>query len=136
MHKRYSEYVMLLITTITNLYERSGNEGKCADLSIQRASYGFPPIYSLSLKGAVNNYIYGKGGIQFAELFFEYNEKEDFTSSTPLTGTYLLAFTAKSLEGVYCYLTCRILLKRFKEYSNIAEYELDNNVKSLMVKGA
>jgi CRISPR/Cas system CMR subunit Cmr4 (Cas7 group RAMP superfamily) len=136
MHKKYSEYDILLIMTITNLCERSGNEGENADLSIQRASYGFPPIYSLSLKGAVKNYIYGKGGKQFAELFFESGEKEDFTSPTASTGTYLLAFIVRSLEGAYCYLTCRILLKRFKEYSNIAEYELDNNVKSLVVKGA
>jgi len=58
-----------------------------------------------------------------------------FTSPTASTGTYLLALTARSLESVYCYLNCTILLKRFKGYSNIAEYELNNNVKSLMVKG-
>jgi CRISPR/Cas system CMR subunit Cmr4 (Cas7 group RAMP superfamily) len=135
MRKKYSEQDMLLITTITNLYKRSGNEGEGADLSIQRVCYGFPPIYPLSLKGAVKNYIYGKGGKQFAELFFESDEKEDFTSPTASTGTYLLAITARSLEGAHCYLTCTILLKRFKGYSNIAEYELDNNIKSLMVKG-
>jgi CRISPR-associated protein Cmr4 len=131
---KYSAHDVVLITAITNLHVGTGRGGEVVDLPIQRDSYGFPTIYSSSLKGAIKSYIYSKDG-QFAEILFGLDESGEFASPVALTDAYLLVFPARSLKGVYCYLTCPLLLKRFKEYANMVGYKLDNDVKSLIEEG-
>jgi CRISPR-associated protein Cmr4 len=134
MQGRYYASDILLITAITNLHVGTGRGGEVVDLPIQRDSYGFPTIYSSSLKGAIKSYIYNNDG-QFAEILFGPDGSGEFASPVALTDAYLLAFPSRSLKGVYCYLTCPLLLKRFKEYTDMIGYKLDNDIKSLIEEG-
>ena len=135
MFGKYSAYDILLIKTITNLHVGTGKGSEVVDLPIQRDNYGFPTIYSSSLKGAIKSYIYFKEGKSIAELLFGPDESGEFASTVALTDAYLLAFPARSLRGVYCYLTCPLLLRRFKEYADMVKYELDNEIKKLIEEG-
>lgn len=135
MFGKYSAYDILLIKTITNLHVGTGKGSEVVDLPIQRDNYGFPTIYSSSLKGAIKSYIYFKEGKSIAELLFGPDESGEFASTVALTDAYLLAFPARSLRGVYCYLTCPLLLRRFKEYADMVKYELDDEIKKLIEEG-
>jgi CRISPR-associated protein Cmr4 len=120
MWKGYYENAdLIFIKAITNLHVGTGKGGETVDLPIQRDSFGFPMIYSSSLKGAIKSYIYHKYNNEIAEMLLGPDEAGDFASPVSITDAYLLAFPARSLKGVYCYLTCPFLLKRFKEYLGI-----------------
>jgi len=115
----YEDVDLAFIKAITNLHVGSGKSGEAVDLPIQRDSFGFPVIYASSLKGAIKSYIYRKYNKDAAEVLLGPDEAGDFASPISITDAYLLAFPARSLKGVYCYLTCPFLLKRFKEYLEI-----------------
>jgi len=115
----YEKVDLLFIKAVTNLHIGAGKSGEIVDLPVQRDSFGFPVIYSSSLKGAIKSYIYHRNGKEVAEILLGPDEAGDFTSSISLTDAYLLTFPARSLKGVYCYLTCPFLLKRFKEHLKI-----------------
>jgi CRISPR-associated protein Cmr4 len=119
----YEDADLVFIKTITNLHVGSGKGGEAVDLPIQRDSFGFPVIYSSSLKGAIKSYIYRKYNRDIAEVLLGPDEAGDFASPISITDAYLLVFPARSLKGVYCYLTCPFLLKRFKEYLEIVGIE-------------
>jgi CRISPR-associated RAMP protein, Cmr4 family len=132
---KYSAYDIFLIKTKTNLHVGTGKGGEIVDLPIQRDSYGFPTIYSSSLKGAIKSYIHFKDGNKIAELLFGSDESGEFASTVALTDAYLLAFPARSLKGVYCYLTSPLLLRRFKEYADMVKYKLDEKIENLIKEG-
>jgi CRISPR-associated protein Cmr4 len=130
---KYSAQDILLITAITNLHVGTGRGGEVVDLPIQRDSYGFPTIYSSSFKGAIKSYIYSKLN-KFTEILFGPDGSGEFASPVALSDAYLLAFPARSLKGVYCYLTCPLLLKRFKEYADMIGYKFENEIEILLEK--
>jgi CRISPR-associated protein Cmr4 len=130
---KYSAQDILLITAITNLHVGTGKGGEVVDLPIQRDSYGFPTIYSSSLKGAIKSYIYNKLN-KFTEILFGPDGSGEFASPVALSDAYLLAFPARSLKGVYCYLTCPLLLRRFKEYADMIGYKFENEIEILLEK--
>ncbi|MGC9069534.1 MAG: type III-B CRISPR module RAMP protein Cmr4 [Thermoprotei archaeon] len=106
MWKGYYENAdLIFIKAITNLHVGTGKGGETVDLPIQRDSFGFPMIYSSSLKGAIKSYIYHKYNNDVAEVLLGPDEAGDFASPVSITDAYLLAFPARSLRGVYCYLS-------------------------------
>jgi CRISPR-associated protein Cmr4 len=121
----YESVNLVFIKSITNLHVGTGRGGEVVDLPVQRDSFGFPVIYSSSLKGALKSYIYHKNGKGIAEILLGPDDAGDFASPISLTDAYLLAFPARSLKGVYCYLTCPFLLKRYKEYLKIIDKDQD-----------
>ena len=133
MQGRYYASDILLITAITNLHVGTGRGGEVVDLPIQRDSYAFPTIYSSSLKGAIKSYTYNKLN-KFTEMLFGPDGGGEFASPVALSDAYLLAFPARSLKGVYCYLTCPLLLRRFKEYADMIGYKFENEIEILLEK--
>ncbi|MGC8870868.1 MAG: type III-B CRISPR module RAMP protein Cmr4 [Brevinematia bacterium] len=131
MAGKFSSADLVLLRTITNLHVGTGKGGEIADLPIQRDSYGFPTIYSSSLKGAIKSYFYHKYN-KLADLLFGSDEAGEFSSPIALTDAFLLAFPVRSLKGVYCYLTCPFLLKRFKEFTELAGYKFGNEIQKIL----
>jgi len=130
---KYFSADLVIMKPITNLHVGTGKSGEVVDLPIQRDSYGFPTIYSSSLKGAIKSYIYNKLN-RFTEILFGPDGSGEFASPVALTDAYLLAFPARSLKGVYCYLTCPQLLRRFKEYADMIGYKFENEIEILLEK--
>lgn len=121
---------LIVLKTITPLHAGVGRAGKLVDLPIQRDEYGFPCIYSSSLKGAlktaqVHAFLrsfkdcrdpYSKALMAVQALLGpDPEEGESFESSIALLDAYLLAMPVRSLKGIYVYVTSPILLKRFYE---------------------
>jgi len=111
---------LVLVRAVTMLHPGIGRSGAVVDLPVQKDNLGFPMIFSSSLKGALKN------GIA-AEILFgpEPNSKEKYPAAIIVTDGFLVAFPARSLIGVYGFITSPILLKRLREGINLIEATLE-----------
>ena len=122
---------LLLIDAVTHLHVGVGRALGTTDLPVQRDEYGFPSIYSSSLKGALKT-----------ALLHAYHEKlnssphtrlavetllgpepevdETFESSIVILDARLLAMPVRSLKGVYSYITSPHLLKTIQHYTQLS----------------
>lgn len=117
---------------VTPLHVGVGRAGKFVDLPVQRDEFGYPCIYSSSLKGALktallNGFLKELRDISKARkavtslLGPEPGEGENFESSIAILDAYLLAMPVRSLMGVYAYVTSPHLLKIFVERCYLLE---------------
>jgi len=121
---------IFIIEALTHLHVGSGKTGGAIDLPVQRDENGYPCIYASSLKGALKtSLLHGamKMGhskdkaldIVRALLGSEPGDEESFQSSVAILDAYLLAMPARSLKGVYAYVTTPTLLRKFKQYLDL-----------------
>lgn len=117
---------MVLIRAVTPLHAGAGRAGEFVDLPIQRDEFGYPCIYSSSLKGALktallNAFTKRQGDYNKAKeavktlLGPEPEEGETFESSIAVLDAYLLSMPVRSLKGLYAYITSPHLLAIFAE---------------------
>ena len=116
----------VLIRVLSNVHVGVGYSGELVDLPIQRDEFGFPAIFSSSIKGALKtsllyafmntlgSYRKAKYAVN-ALLGPDPEEGESFESSIAILDAYLLAIPTRSLRGIYAYVTSPTLLKRFLE---------------------
>jgi CRISPR-associated protein Cmr4 len=129
----YTSADLILIEAVSHLHVGSGKVSGEVDLPVQRDEYGYPCIYSSSLKGALKSAI----SYAAAKVLKDRNQEkwrilvqalmgpepepeESFESSIALLDAYLLAMPVRSLKGVYAYVTTPALLRRFSEYLDLA----------------
>jgi len=117
---------LTIVRAITPVHAGAGRTSGIVDLPIQRDEYGYPCIYSSSLKGALktallqtllretNDYAKARNAIQVL-LGPEPEEGETFESPITILDAYLLAIPVRSLKGIYVYVTSPLLIKRFYE---------------------
>jgi len=115
-----STYVLadiVLIENFTNLHVGSGGAEGLVDLPIQRDEFGYPVLYSSSIKGSLKTCLLHTTTNNVVYVLFgpDPEEGETFESSIAILEGYLFAIPARSLRGVYVYVTSPILLKRFLE---------------------
>ena len=130
-----TEIKPFFIKVITPLHVGSGSDLGVVDLPIQRESHtGFPKIEASSLKGAIRSefesraqnddekkkihIVFGCDDCEkeFSETFT--SETKDFSGALGFSDARILFFPVKSVKGVFAYVTCPMVLKRFK--NNIA----------------
>lgn len=120
-----------LLHAITSVHAGSGSEIGLVDLPIQREKHtGFPKIESSSLKGAIryDNEVKRKkenksDEVKKFELIFgskPKNENDNRTNETQssaiaLSDARILLFPVKSMRGVFAWVTCPFVLKRFND---------------------
>lgn len=145
----YQSASLSLIKAVTHLHVGVGRAGGIVDLPVQRDEYGFPCIYSSSLKGALRTALLwaclkdGKTAEQ-ARLIIkalfgpEPEPEESFESSVSILDAKLLAMPVRSLKGVYAYVTAPLLLENLLDYCQLHEVnvvsELSKNVNGLLEK--
>lgn len=129
----YASADVIIIESVTHLHVGSGKVSGEVDLPVQRDEYGYPCIYSSSLKGALKSAL----SYAAAKALKDKNQErwrilvqalmgpdpepeESFESSIALLDAYLLAMPVRSLKGVYAYVTTPTLLRRFSEYLDLA----------------
>jgi CRISPR-associated protein Cmr4 len=119
----YSIVRPFLLHAITSVHAGSGSEIGLVDLPIQREKHtGFPKIESSSLKGALRYTIepsLPSDEKKKFELVFGSNNKEDKddtqSSAIALSDARILLFPVKSMRGVFAWITCPQVLKRFND---------------------
>jgi len=130
---------LVLIRAVTNLHPGTGRAGEVVDLPVQRDGIGYPIIYSSSLKGSLKSLFWNLGeGNNARELFgSEPDEREEsFSSAIAILDALLVAFPVRSLVGVYGFATSPYLLKRLRQYCDIAGESCDflNSLSALEVE--
>lgn len=119
------------ITCESPLHAGSGNELDFIDLTIQRERHtGFPKIESSTLKGALRERFFsslsglpainGKTAIDLFKAAFGAESKQQSAGderqgALAFTDARLLSFPVKSMRGVFAWITCPFVLKRFEE---------------------
>jgi len=113
------------IKVITPLHVGSGSDLGVVDMPIQRESHtGFPKIEASSLKGSIRSEFVSKNGEEEAETIFGTGDKG---GDLGFSDARILFFPVKSVNGVFAYITCPMVLKRLEE-------DLKLNDKNLKLK--
>jgi len=136
-----TEIKPFFIKTITPLHVGSGSDLGVVDMPIQRESHtGFPKIEASSLKGSIRKEFESKAQgddekkkihiafgcdeceKEFSDTFTSKNK--DFSGALGFTDSKILFFPIKSVKGVFAYVTCPMVLKRFKKDIEICKKEI------------
>ncbi len=123
---------LLYIVALTPIHPGVGRaEGAQVDLPVQRDEFGLPTIWASSLKGALKSYLLERAGTQDDErskvlVVFGpepgEGEASDYTSSASLLDARLLLIPARSLKGLWIYVTSPHMLKMLNTYREVVGY--------------
>lgn len=118
----YKIFDLVFIKAVTNLHPGVGRAGEIVDLPVQKDNFGFPIIYSSSIKGSLKSTLWNMDKHLARSLFGPDPEEdiEKFTSAIAILDAFMVAFPVRSLEGVYAFATSPMLLHRLNEYLMIA----------------
>jgi len=142
---------VLFVYALTPLHPGTGRAagGGPVDLPVQRDEFGFPTIWSSSLKGVLRSSFELRArsaqkdeeqvtGETFVRVVFGPEpaspEASDYSSSISVLDARLLMVPARSLVGVWAYLTSPHLLNYYRVYLEIVseyEYKLRNYLEKL-----
>lgn len=119
------------------MHAGTGAELGVVDLPIQRErATGYPKVEGSSLKGALREafrHLHGNG-LQEADstlLFGPDSTEEDLhAGALGFTDARLLFFPVKSAKGVFAWITCPAVLRRWKEDLSFAGVEMDLRIPS------
>lgn len=128
----FSHSGLLFLHAVTSIHAGSGSELGLVDLPIQREKHtNYPKIESSSLKGAIraavmaavektvrkqveNSLIASRVQMVFGKESAE-NQSDAQAGAISFSDARLLLFPVKSLRGVFAWITCPLVLKRFNE---------------------
>ncbi|KGP75448.1 CRISPR-associated protein Cmr4 [Desulfosporosinus sp. Tol-M] len=120
----FSNNGLLFLQAVTSIHAGSGSELGLVDLPIQREKHtDYPKIESSSLKGAIratvmaaveNTAQASRVQIVFGRESAE-NQSDAQAGAISFSDARLLLFPVKSLRGVFAWITCPLVLKRFNE---------------------
>jgi len=137
----YKEALVLFIKAITPVHAGSGSELGIVDLPIQReVNTGFPKIEGSTLKGAIRDafetsingiedeaklhLVFGYDGAnvcyESVKSWFEANNMTQFSGAVGFSDARILLFPVKSVKGVFAYITCPMVIRRFIRDLNLA----------------
>lgn len=122
-----------LLRTLSPLHVGSSSTIGVVDMPIQREQHtGFPKIDSSSLKGALRSYAYHQSNQgkdhKFIKIFGQEPSEKDYvqTGAISISESKILFFPIKSLNNVFAYITCPMVLNRFNQEIN--NYSINVNV--------
>ena len=118
------------IKTVTPMHAGSGQDLGIVDMPIQRERHtSYPKIEGSSLKGSIRevfrDLINGEITKEKINLAFGPEESGDFAGALGFTDARILLFPVKSMKGVFAWITCPKVLKKFK---NDLEICGENNI--------
>lgn len=120
----YNKAHLITVSAVTSVHVGSGSDVGAVNLPIQREKHTtFPNIESSSLKGGMRAHITGKGsGESIAglpmkeciELVFGPEKGSEHAGAMVITDAKILLFPVKSALGVFAWVTCPLVLERFR----------------------
>lgn len=108
-----------ILFPLTPLHAGSGRAiMEAVDLPVQKDAFGYPVLWSSSLKGALRSAFRRQKHkvTEFEKAIFgpDIEMTEDYASAITILEAQLLAIPARSLKGIYAYVTTPHLLKRLR----------------------
>lgn len=132
---------MAMIIAHTPIHAGSGSETGIVDLPIQRERHtGYPKIEGSSMKGCLREAIEtGKKediyqGIEYQDcinLVFGPEDGNDHAGALSISDAKILLFPVKSAKGVFAWITCPLVIERFKEDLKLIGKTIDIDARAL-----
>ncbi|AMM53302.1 type III-B CRISPR module RAMP protein Cmr4 [Pyrococcus kukulkanii] len=114
----YEKTLVLGLYSITPVHAGSGAELSVVDLPIQRERHtGFPTIWGQSLKGALRSAFEREGknkGVIYSIFGPDTDKASEHAGAISVGDARILLFPVRSARGVFAYVTCPMVLKRFR----------------------
>ena len=114
----YKERAILTFYSETPIHMGAGQSVSYVDLPVQRERHtSFPILWSSGIKGVVRDLALrvwnDKDKVE--TIFGPEDGSSDFASCISITDAKILLYPVRSLKGVFAWITCPFVLKRFKE---------------------
>ena len=124
----FKKVATLFLYTETPLHAGSGTSLGIADLPIQREKHTeLPMVQASGLKGVVRDFVRAsKAAPELVAAIFgpETDEGHKYGGCLSFSDARLLLFPVRSLQGVFGWVTCPLVLERFKRDMSLLPHEL------------
>jgi len=121
---KQSSYIAYIFT-LTPTHVGVGRTEDVVDLPVQRDIFGYPTIYSSSLKGALRSYFTRQNNVDNNNIRAVFGD-ENGIGGYNFLDAYLLVIPARLLKGVVVGVTSPFLLKQYNRISGLVRPS-DNN---------
>ncbi len=112
----YKDRALLTYYTLTPLHMGSGSSVHYVDLPIQRERHtSFPIMAGSGIKGVFRNLAERKLDKEIVDKIFGHEKASEEASMIAFTDAKILLYPVRSLRGTFAWITCPLVLKRFKE---------------------
>ncbi len=112
----YKDRALLTYYTLTPLHMGSGSSVHYVDLPIQRERHtSFPIMAGSGIKGVFRNLAERKLDKEIVDKIFGHEKASEEASMIAFTDAKILLYPVRSLKGTFAWITCPLVLKRFKE---------------------
>ena len=115
----FQEKALLTFYAETPVHMGAGQSVSYVDLPVQRERItGFPTLWASGIKGVIRDLATRKwnNDKNKVEVIFGPEESaEEFASCISITDAKILLYPIRSVRGVFAWITCPFVLKRFKE---------------------
>jgi len=115
----YEKRALLTFYALTPVHMGAGQSVSYVDLPVQRERHTeFPTLWSSGIKGVLRDLASRKwNNEEEVKAIFGPDTKsnKDFASCITITDAKILLFPVRSLKGVFAWITCPFVLKRFQE---------------------
>lgn len=112
----YNKSALLTFYAETPIHMGAGQSVSYVDLPVQREKHtSFPVLWSSGIKGVIRDTTTRKWTKDKVETIFgPEEESSEFASCISITDAKILLFPVRSVKGVFAWITCPFVLKRFK----------------------
>ena len=133
----YKKAALLTFYAETPIHMGSGQSVSYVDLPIQRERHtSFPVLWASGIKGVIRNLALRKwtDKDKVNTIFGpDPEDASDFASCISITDAKILLYPVRSVKGVFAWITCPFVLKRFKEDLRAVDENLANQIPDLSV---
>jgi CRISPR-associated protein Cmr4 len=113
----YKGSFLLSFYAETPVHMGSGGSVSYVDLPVQRERHtSFPVLWGSGIKGVLRNFAHRKWSEEKVNTIFGPEKgEEEYSSCISITDAKILLYPVRSVKGVFAWITCPFVLKRFLE---------------------
>lgn len=129
----YEAKHLMILKVLTPMHVGGGNEIGAINSPIQREIHtNFPKIEASSLKGCVRNAFRSiKDNSKYEDTIFGSADKDNmYSSAVSFTDARILFFPVRSAKGIFAYVTCPFVLKRF--FSELKALKINTDIDEML----
>jgi len=132
----YKKSALLTFYAETPIHMGSGQSVSYVDLPIQRERHtSFPVLWASGIKGVIRDLALRvwNNDKDKVETIFGPEEGSDFASCISITDAKILLYPVRSVKGVFAWITCPFVLKRFKEDLKAVGVKFEHNNQEIQI---
>jgi len=132
----YKKSAILSFYSETPIHMGSGQSVSYVDLPVQRERHtSFPVLWSSGIKGVIRDLAFRvwNNNKEKVEVIFGPEDGSDFASCISITDAKILLYPVRSVKGVFAWITCPFVLKRFKEDLKAIGIEFKENNQEIQI---